>query len=93
MGAAIFTEEKSYTVTLTTAEGTKTSTKSIVITVHKKPIVDFTPSISKGCLPFPVNFTSTSTPGSGTIFSFYWDFGDNPSSNFLFSDLKSVIDY
>jgi gliding motility-associated-like protein len=75
-GSAIFSEEKSYTVTLTTAEGTKTSTKSIVITVHKKPVVNFVPSISKGCVPFPVNFTSTSIPGSGTISSFYWDFGD-----------------
>jgi gliding motility-associated-like protein len=75
-GDAIFTEEKSYTVTLTTAEGTKTSKKSIEITVHKKPVVDFSPSIGKGCVPFPVNFTSTSIPGSGTISSYYWDFGD-----------------
>lgn len=73
---AIYTNEQVYTVTLTVKDGGQTSVKTQQVTVHKTPEADFTASISKGCLPLAVTFTSQSTPGSGAISSYYWDFGD-----------------
>ncbi len=73
---ATYVIEKTYTVTLTVTDGTKTSTQTKQITVYKKPVVDFSASPARGCLPLPVNFTSNSTPGDGTVASYFWDFGD-----------------
>lgn len=74
-GATYFTE-KTYTVTLTVKDGTNTATKTMDITVYKKPTVDFSVSPAKGCVPLSVGFTSNSTAGDGTIAKFLWDFGD-----------------
>lgn len=73
---AIFINEQDYTVTLTVTDGSQTSSKTQTITVYKKPSVDFTANTAKGCLPAPVTFTSNSVAGSGSITSYYWDFGD-----------------
>lgn len=73
---AVFTDEKTYTVTLTVRDGSQTSTKSQQITVYKKPVADFTLSKTKDCLPAPITFTSTSTTSDGSITGYYWDFGD-----------------
>jgi gliding motility-associated-like protein len=73
---AVYREEKTYTVTLTVKDGTQQSSKTGTITVYKKPEADFSVSIAKGCLPLPVTFTATATPGDGTIRSYDWDFGD-----------------
>lgn len=73
---AIYTDEKVYTVTLTATDGTQSSVKTQQITVYSKPQVDFSSNIAKGCLPLNVTFTSNTTPGSGSIASYYWDFGD-----------------
>jgi gliding motility-associated-like protein len=51
------------------------------ITVNATPNVAFTATPLAGCFPLPVNFTDQSTPGSGTITSWQWDFGDGASSN------------
>jgi PKD repeat protein len=74
-GATYYTE-KSYTITLTASDGSVTSSKSIDITVYKKPVVDFSVSSNKGCVPLTTSFTANATPGDGTIASYYWDFGD-----------------
>ncbi|MEO6233374.1 MAG: PKD domain-containing protein [Ferruginibacter sp.] len=74
-GATYFTE-KTYTVTLTAKDGATTSTKTIDITVYKKPTVDFTLAPIKGCAPLNVNFTANATPGDGTLTNYLWDFGD-----------------
>jgi gliding motility-associated-like protein len=73
---AIYKDEKAYTVTLTVKDGTQTSVKTQQITVYSKPAVDFTTINVKGCVPFNVTFTSNSTAGSGSIASYYWDYGD-----------------
>lgn len=73
---AIFTEEKTYTVTLTVSDGNQNSTKTAVFTVYKKPTVDFTASLQKGCAPLPVNFIAAAKAGDGTVTSYDWDFGD-----------------
>ncbi len=74
--AAIYYEEKTYTVTLTVKDGNQTDIKTATITVYKKPQVSFSVSGSKGCAPYTVTFTSSSTPGDGSIERYFWDFGD-----------------
>jgi len=71
-----YTDEKTYTVKLTVTDAGKIYTKTMDITVYKKPQVDFKADLTKGCLPLPVTFTSTSTPGDGTISNYFWEFGD-----------------
>ena len=72
-----------YTVKLVVqnAAGTKDSiTKTQYITVYALPTVDFSATPLTGCYPLPVQFSDNSTPGSGTISGWLWDFGDGNSS-------------
>ena len=55
-------------------------TKLQYIIVYAKPGTNFSASPLTGCFPLPVNFTDMSTPGSGTIKSWLWDFGDGNTS-------------
>jgi len=71
-----YINEQTYTITLTVKDGSQTSTSSQTITVYKKPTVDFSASPAKGCLPLPVNFSSSSSAGDGTIANYFWDFAD-----------------
>ena len=73
---AIFINEQAYTVTLTVEDGGQSSSKTQTITVYQKPSVNFNANAAKGCLPAPITFTSNSSAGSGSIASYYWDFGD-----------------
>lgn len=43
------------------------------------PTAIYSVNNSSGCLPFNEGFTSTSTPGSGILTDFVWDFGDGYS--------------
>lgn len=70
---AIYIDEKTYDVTLTVKDGNLSSTKTKQITVYTPPLVDFTASPLKGCLPVIVNFNATASSG-GNIYT--WDFGD-----------------
>ncbi len=74
--SAIYTQEQTYTITLTVTDGNHTASKSKTITVYKKPVVDFSVANPKVCLLAGAQFTSTSSPGDGTIASLQWDFGD-----------------
>lgn len=74
--AAIFIQEQQYTVKLTVTQGGQSSTRTMTIEVYKKPTVDFAADILKGCLPLNVSFTAQAQPGSGTLSSYYWDYGD-----------------
>lgn len=88
---ALFSEERLYTVTLTVKDGTQTAVQSKTITVYKKPTVDFAVAPAKGCLPFPVTFTSSSSAGDGNISSYHWDFGDG--STLQSSNSSTVHNY
>jgi gliding motility-associated-like protein len=55
-------------------------TKTDYITVHARPTVSFTASDTTGCYPLPVQFTDNSSPGSGQITAWQWDFGDGSTS-------------
>src|SRR4051794_46857 len=77
---AQYKDEREYTVTLTITDNGQTFTKSSTVTVYKKPVIDFSINTIKGCAPLPITFTSNSTPGDGTIASYFWDFGDGATS-------------
>ena len=72
-----------YTVKLVVqgANGKDSVTKANYIQVYDKPVPAFTSSLTQGCTPLPVVFTSTSTAGSGTLQTYVWDFGDGAISN------------
>jgi gliding motility-associated-like protein len=53
--------------------------KENFIEVYFVPEVNFTNSAVPVCQPFNVQFTDRSTPGSGSIISWKWDFGDGGS--------------
>ncbi|MBO9632327.1 MAG: PKD domain-containing protein [Chitinophagaceae bacterium] len=78
--SVIFTDEKPYNVTLTITQGAQASTYSMKIEVYKKPEVDFTSNTVKGCMPLDAGFTADAKPGSGSMASYYWDFGDGYTS-------------
>ncbi len=67
-----------YTVKLVVrnAQGADSVIKSQYITVNALPTVVFSGTPTTGCFPLPVQFTDQSTPGSGTISTWEWDFGD-----------------
>lgn len=69
-----------YTVTLTAYDGGASDTKTMVITVHNLPTVDFFASITAICPGAPVTFTSTSTPGVPGAMTYLWNFGDGTTS-------------
>jgi len=83
---ATYITEKTYTVTLTVKDGANTSTKSMDITVYKKPTADFAILPAKGCAPLTVTFNANASPGDGSISGYLWDFGDGASiqgSNYI----------
>lgn len=79
------------------AQGADSIVKSQYITVNAGPTVAFTATPVTGCYPLPVQFTDQSTPGSGNITSWEWDFGDgnsattqNPSHTYMASGNYNV---
>ena len=72
-----------YTVRLTAYNGTDSNviTRTNFIAVYAIPTVSFEGSPLAGCAPLPVRFTDNSTPGSGTLSNWQWDFGDGNISN------------
>ena len=79
--AATYINQQTYTVILTVIDKGAKSIKSMDITVLYDPTASFIVSDSVGCTPKNVTFTSTSTPGSGLLNSFFWDFGDGNTVN------------
>jgi gliding motility-associated-like protein len=63
------------------AAGSDSIVKSQYVTVYANPNVVFDFDKASGCFPLKVNFKDKSTPGSGTISSWQWDFGDGTISN------------
>jgi gliding motility-associated-like protein len=73
-------------------------TKNSYITVYARPEVNFSASDTIGCYPLQTQFTDLSTPGSGTITNWQWDFGDgitstlqNPSHTYLQGTFSVVL--
>lgn len=74
-----YTTGNSYTVTLRVigADGCIAVHQEIVI-VGTKPIAGFT--TLDNCVAYPIHFTDTSKVTVGSIYNWYWDFGDATSS-------------
>jgi gliding motility-associated-like protein len=72
-----------YTVKLVVqnANGIDSIIRTNYITVHAQPTVNFSATPLSGCFPLPVQFTDLSSPGSGSITQWEWDFGDGNTSS------------
>ncbi|MEQ9188552.1 MAG: PKD domain-containing protein [Cryomorphaceae bacterium] len=91
--SAAYPAPGTFTVKLIISNGTTIDSivKTNYITVHAKPTPSFTFSPNSGCAPLLVNFTNSSSAGSGSISSYQWDFGDgsgfsaqaNPSHTYI----------
>lgn len=79
---ATYVNPGTYTVTLAIANGgfNDTETKTAYITVFANPVANFSGTPTSGCLPLVVNFSDQSTPGTGAINQWFWDFGDGLNS-------------
>lgn len=74
-----YTQDGTYAVTLTAANGcgTATTTQNLIITTL--PTADFSANVTSGCAPLTVQFNNQS---SANATSFYWEFpGAEPSSS------------
>jgi gliding motility-associated-like protein len=83
--SVVYFDPGTYTVKLVArnANGKDSLTRVAFITVYAKPTVDFSGSNLTGCAQrLTTTFTDLSIPGSGTISSRQWDFGDGTFSNF-----------
>ena len=65
---------------ITNLSGKDSVIKSNFIEVYSLPQPKFNLSDSAGCFPLKVSFADISIPGSGTIASWQWDFGDGTLS-------------
>ena len=70
-----------YTVKLIVTNGTQTDSVVHQVVVHCNPTASFSANPVSGCPPLNTQFTNTSTPGSGSITSYVWDFGDGSPAN------------
>lgn len=95
----IYINPGSYTIRLKVknVNGEDSITRVAYINVYAKPKVEFSASPTSGCFPLMVNFTDQTDPGSGTIKSWLWDFGDglgsssqNPAHLYNLTDTFSV---
>lgn len=76
-----FFNSGTYIVKLTATNASGSGSTQKTITVYQKPTVNFTANITSGCYPLRVQFTDLSTPGSGSISAWEWDFKDGTFSN------------
>ena len=63
------------------ADGCDSLTKIDYIKNHENPEASFTIDNEEGCVPFDIEFTSTSTSAGGAILSYRWDFADGTIGN------------
>ncbi|QEH43654.1 PKD domain-containing protein [Chitinophaga sp. XS-30] len=77
----IFTVPGTYNVVLTVTYPSGPRSVTHTVTVHANPVAAFSVTPQQGCTPLNVQFTDQSTPGSGTITSVVWDFGDGITSS------------
>jgi gliding motility-associated-like protein len=79
--AATYFIGQNYIATLTIHDGANTASISKTITVYKKPDISISAAPTVGCAPLMVDFSSTVTPGDGTITGSIWNFGDGNSTS------------
>ena len=75
----IYSTQGVYTVSLTVTNSlncSDTHTITAAITVLEAPTAQMVPGDTSDCVPFLVDFESTSTPGDAGIISWNWSYGD-----------------
>jgi gliding motility-associated-like protein len=80
---AVYVTPGTYTVSLTVSNGVtpNTFTQTNYVTVFQNPTAALTNTTPRnGCAPLNVCFGDISTPGSGAISGWLWDFGDGNTS-------------
>ena len=77
-----------YTVSVTDNIGCTATSPSLTVATHPNPSPNFTFTPANGLAGDTIHFNDLSTAGSGSIVSWHWDFGDNPSST---SNLQNPI--
>ncbi|RYE24654.1 MAG: PKD domain-containing protein [Sphingobacteriales bacterium] len=96
--SVIFTTPGTKTVTLTVSNSAGSSSKTITVTVHDTPSVNFTASPTTGCNPLTVQFTDGTNPHATGTSTYSWAFGDgspfdnakNPSHIYTATGCKNV---
>ncbi len=83
---------------VTNASGADSIVKTKYIVVNAPPVPVFGASDTAGCFPLKVQFTDSSSAGSGVISQWQWDFGDgtlsndqNPAHTYTNSGIYTVI--
>ncbi len=79
-----FTTGGAYTICLTVTDNqgnTDTECKNNYINIFNSPQALFNATVTSGCSPLAVQFTSTSTSGSSPITLFQWAFGDGNAAS------------
>lgn len=71
----------SLTVTTLVGSNSTTNSSSIHVIPTQLPIAAFTADVTTGQAPLSVHFTDQSEPGSDPITAWFWDFGDESSSD------------
>lgn len=81
--ATTYLEPGIYTVKLfiNDGNGEKSIVKTNYIKVYPTPVARFDASTTTGCFPLPVKFHDLSSPESGSLIKWEWDFGDGFTSN------------
>ena len=81
--SAVYITPGSYTVKLhiQNSQGEDSIIKTNYVIVYDNPTAEFSGTPEDGCVPFEAGFKDLSTPGSGSIESWTWDFGDGVISN------------
>lgn len=81
--AHIYTGTGPYPVklTVTSNNGCVHDTTRLVNTIHPQPDADFRFSKPSVCIGDVVRLIDNSNPADGSLYQWYWDFGDNTQSN------------
>ena len=80
--STLYTTPGVYTVTLTVTNenGSQTLTRTNYITVFANPAPEFSVNNQSGCFPLRASFQDLSTPGTGSLVSWNWSFGNGATS-------------
>jgi gliding motility-associated-like protein len=70
-----------FTVTATDSNGCNATATATIDAINLSPIVSFAADTTKECAPLCTGFKDMSSVASGTIQSWYWNFGDGDTSH------------